>query len=299
MMTSVKMFASVGLCLFATILFVGCGGGEEASAPGSSSSETNGETSESESTESKNAKTESSDSTETPKSEASGSGIGSFGGTITLTGEIPTLQPLVKQGDESAKDASVCAVATVPNETIVVGDGNGLANVFVFLPKPPEGAPEMEPATDEIEFDQKGCQFIPHALVLQTSQKVKAVSSDAVAHNLHTYPIRNNAINQTINPNDKSGLMIEYPDPELTPVKVACDIHPWMSAWHLPLDHSYSAVTDAEGKFLIENLPSGTHEFRLWHEQAGWLERKLEVTVKAGEPVEKNLEYSIDKFVQE
>lgn len=29
------------------------------------------------------------------------------------------------------------------------------------------------------------------------------------------------------------------------------------------------AVTDKEGRFTIENLPLGKHEFRLWHELPG------------------------------
>ena len=38
-------------------------------------------------------------------------------------------------------------------------------------------------------------------------------------------------------------------------------------AWHLPLDHPYGAVTDADGNFTIKNLPVGTHKFRIWHER--------------------------------
>lgn len=31
------------------------------------------------------------------------------------------------------------------------------------------------------------------------------------------------------------------------------------------------AKTDKDGRFAIENLPVGRHEFRLWHERAGSL----------------------------
>lgn len=32
------------------------------------------------------------------------------------------------------------------------------------------------------------------------------------------------------------------------------------------------AITDKDGKFVIENLPVGKHEFRVWHELRGALD---------------------------
>jgi hypothetical protein len=33
------------------------------------------------------------------------------------------------------------------------------------------------------------------------------------------------------------------------------------------------AVTDADGRFEIRNLPAGKHSFRLYHESAGYVQR--------------------------
>ena len=44
-----------------------------------------------------------------------------------------------------------------------------------------------------------------------------------------------------------------------------------------------AAVTDAKGNFSIDKLPAGKHEFRIWHEKVGYIERKYSVTVKAGD----------------
>ena len=54
-------------------------------------------------------------------------------------------------------------------------------------------------------------------------------------------------------------------------------------AYWLVLDHPYAAATDAKGNFTIKNLPVGDHEFRVWHERAGYLDRKYKVTVAAGD----------------
>ena len=38
---------------------------------------------------------------------------------------------------------------------------------------------------------------------------------------------------------------------EKLPVKVVCDLHPWMTAYHMPLDHTLVDVTNKNGTLLI------------------------------------------------
>jgi hypothetical protein len=68
----------------------------------------------------------------------------------------------------------------------------------------------------------------------------------------------------------------------LLPITVKCDIHNWMESRWIVTDHPYVAITDKEGKFKIENLPVGKHEFTVWQEKSGYIERKFPVDVKAG-----------------
>ena len=45
-----------------------------------------------------------------------------------------------------------------------------------------------------------------------------------------------------------------------------------MTAYLMVCDHPYFAVTDANGRFEIPNVPAGVElEFRVWHERAGYL----------------------------
>lgn len=69
---------------------------------------------------------------------------------------------------------------------------------------------------------------------------------------------------------------------ESLPTQIKCDIHPWMSAYVLVLDHPYAAVTDQYGKFKIENLPAGELEFRYWHERPGYVEKSVKIKIEAG-----------------
>ena len=62
-----------------------------------------------------------------------------------------------------------------------------------------------------------------------------------------------------------------------------CDTHSWMRAYHLPLDHSFADVSQADGKFEITHLPVGSHEFKVWHEVGKMLAKSLVVNIKPGE----------------
>jgi hypothetical protein len=207
---------------------------------------------------------------------------GSIKGKVILDGDIPALKPLVKMGDAAAKDAAVCAAMDVPNEALVVDAATkGIANVAIYLKKAPDKVhPDLaKPAAMEVVYDQKGCRFLPHIAVVQTNQVVQVISDDAIAHNTRGNPIRNNGFNFIISPNDREGIKVPMKQAERLPVGVGCDIHPWMKGFWVVVDHPYATVTAADGTFEIKNLPAGEHEFIVWQEAAGYIERSLIVKV--------------------
>jgi plastocyanin len=219
---------------------------------------------------------------------------GTISGQIIVKGDAPKPELLHKQGAE-VKDREVCAAADTYKDDIVINSENGgLVNAFVYMPKKPSTVhPDAEKdATKTVIFDQKNCQFRPHAMVLMAGQSVEVISSDPIAHNTHTYPLKNLAVNILIGPNTKAGdgQNVDLRSPETLPFKVTCDFHPWMGAYWLVTDHPYAAVTDKDGKFEIPNLPPGEHTFRIWHERVGYIDRKYVVEVKAGENVLKPVE---------
>uniref|UniRef100_A0A7C2JYP3 Rhamnogalacturonan lyase domain-containing protein n=1 Tax=Schlesneria paludicola TaxID=360056 RepID=A0A7C2JYP3_9PLAN len=208
---------------------------------------------------------------------------GSIKGKVVLDGDVPTLKPLVKMGDAAAKDAAVCAAQEVPDESAVIDPSTkGIANVVVYLRKAPSKInPALaKPASDVVVYDQKGCRFIPHVAIVQTSQTVQVISEDAIAHNTRGNPIKNNGFNFIVAPNDRMGIKVPMKLAETLPVGIGCDIHPWMKGWWVVVDHPYAAVTDKDGTFEIKDLPAGEHEFRVWQERMGYVEKSLKVTVK-------------------
>ncbi len=226
--------------------------------------------------------------------DAAASGIGSFVGTVVVQGEFAPLPAKYAKG-AAPKDTEVCGVEQIPDDSVVVNDGK-LANVFIYLAKAPKSAPAAP--TEPIIFDQKSCIFKPHALVVQTKQPVKILNSDAALHNTHTYPSRNSSFNQGVKPNDTVGVDLIYTRAESEPFQVGCDVHPWMIAYHLPVDHPYAAVSGPDGKFEIKDLPAGKHEFKVWHEKGKLLQKSLVVTIKPNEPTEMEIPVPASKLAQ-
>lgn len=202
---------------------------------------------------------------------------GTLSGQFVLQGDIPERGVLVKKGDQNVKDAAVCAANEVLNDELIVDpETKGIANVFIYLRKIDKAKihPDLVATPEdkkEIVFDQKNCHFSPHTLFVRTDQTVVVKSGDDCAHNTHTSPLRNAAQNFIVQPNDRVGIKLTLNSPEFLPIPVKCDIHGWMMAHWLILDHPYAAITDEKGNFKIENLPAGTHMLRVWHERIGYV----------------------------
>lgn len=209
---------------------------------------------------------------------------GDIEGQFVLEGEVPEPVYIFKKGDP-VKDAEVCAAEDFKSDALVVdSETKGIANVFIYLRSAPQIHPDLaESKEDAVVFDQKGCRFIPHALFVRTDQDVIVKSDDPIAHNTHTFTLRNQPVNILIAANDREGVEVSVPLPEILPMQVKCDLHPHMLAYWLILDHPYAAISGKDGKFTIKGLPAGEHSFRVWHEKVGYVDRAYTVTVKDGE----------------
>lgn len=156
-----------------------------------------------------------------------------------------------------------------------VGSANEIEGAVVSLANASRGAartPSPEPPT----LDQRGCTFDPHVVLAYTGQTVRVLNSDPLTHNVHTKGFDNRPVNRT-QPAAMRALDLSFTAPER--VKVNCDLHPWMEAWIVVIDHPYHAVTDARGAFELRDVPPGTYTVEVWHPAIG-VER-AEVVVNA------------------
>jgi plastocyanin len=193
---------------------------------------------------------------------------GSLKGRFVVDGTPPKPKPLVVTKDQ------YCIDKKPVNETIVVGDSGGLANVVVFLRVPRRGKVEVHPdyqaqLSEPVVLDNDGCAFRPHITLVRVGQPFAIKNSDPVGHNTKASLVANGQFNVTIAAGQESKTPLNRA--ENLPLPVNCNIHPWMQGHLLVQDHPYMAATGEDGSFEIKNVPAGKHEFQFWHEASGYL----------------------------
>ncbi|HZI57485.1 MAG TPA: carboxypeptidase regulatory-like domain-containing protein [Verrucomicrobiae bacterium] len=195
---------------------------------------------------------------------------GGVSGVVSFKGVAPKIKPLDMTADPG------CPTAPQPSDAVLVNNGK-LANVFVYVK---EGLPQGNFAvpTDPVTLDQKGCRYSPHMLGIMAGQPLKITNTDTADHNIHDMPSKNQAFNESQMPTDKP-ITKTFPTPEMM-IPVQCNQHPWMRAYINVMTHPYFAVSGADGKYEIKNLPPGDYTLVAVHEKFGEQTMKVKVGPK-------------------
>ncbi|MCA9167976.1 MAG: hypothetical protein KDB23_09925 [Planctomycetales bacterium] len=196
---------------------------------------------------------------------------GTLTGQFVLDGAAPAATPV-----NVTKDEAFCGKHGLVDESISVNSSNnGISGIIVFLSvdrgkKAPTPHPDYEStATAEVRIDNKNCRFEPHVVLLRTGQTLVVGNVDPVGHNSKIDTIKNPPINPIIPANQT--IQQVFGKEERLPCSISCSIHPWMKGWVVIKDSPYMAVTDADGKFEIKNLPTGKFKFQAWQESPGYI----------------------------
>ncbi len=210
----------------------------------------------------------------------------SITGTVIFDGKVPTLRPLTMDADPAcAKKHS----APVPNEALVLGSGNTMGNIMVWVSKGLPPGKTWPVPKDPVVLDQNGCQYKPHVMGIMVGQTYKILNSDGVLHNIHTLPKVNASFNKGMPPTLKEATTVFTKPEEVFHIK--CDVHPWMSAYMAVFTHPFFSVTSTDGKFTIKGLDPGTYEITAWHEKLG--PQTASVTVGANETKTQNFKFAV------
>jgi plastocyanin len=180
---------------------------------------------------------------------------------------------------------SICLVGTLLLAPIALADATGTisgevaartpklrAGVVVHLDRVPG---TFRPPARPAQMDQKGMTFLPHVLAVQKGATVVFKNSDAVRHNIFTpdgdkYNLGTWGQGETkTHTFNTSGVFHQL-----------CNVHPEMSGFIVVLDNPYFAVTEADGKFTIADVPPGSYTLKTWSEKGP--EVTKQVTVTAG-----------------
>lgn len=203
---------------------------------------------------------------------------GTIKGTVRLRGNPPALAPL-----KITKDQDVCR--EVPNEALLVSAGGGVQNTVVVL----EGLPKRTPAPDAVRpvfrLTNWQCRFAPHVSVMQVDSDLEISNLDPI---LHTAKALQPQVNVGLYPG--RAVRRGIGSPVLGPLKITCEVHPWMLAYVFLTDNAYYAVTDLHGEYQIEGVPPGKYRLKIWHELLGT--QVMPVEVMTGKTAEVNVTLS-------
>ncbi|HET9706389.1 MAG TPA: carboxypeptidase regulatory-like domain-containing protein [Vicinamibacterales bacterium] len=191
-------------------------------------------------------------------------------GTVTTTAKgVPPVRVTI--------DQKVCG-NELPDEAIVV-DGQGrLANAVVIL----TGVKRAAPA--EAAVINEKCRFAPRVQLISSKTAIRTTSKDPILHTTNAQLENGRTLFNVALP--VPGINITKPIAATGPVRLSCNTHPWMRGWMIVTDEA-AAVSVADGRFTIDNVPPGTYELRVWHESLKGAPQKI--TVAAGKPTEVSL----------
>ena len=214
-------------------------------------------------------------------SQPAAGGSASIQGVVKFTGTAPSAEKVKMDADPVCQQQHAAPVMT---EDVVVNNG-ALKNVLIYVK---EGAAGPFPTpTAPVTLNQMGCWYAPHVFGIQVNQPLEIVNSDATLHNINAKPTKNTPFN-VAQPIKGMKTTKKFTKPEVM-VKFKCNVHPWMSAYAVVLDHPYFGVSDAGGNFQIANLPAGTYTIEAWHEKLG--KQTQSVTVSDSDSKQANFSF--------
>jgi hypothetical protein len=189
----------------------------------------------------------------------------SITGTVSVAGNPQRPKPL-----PVFKNRSFCG-PQVSNETLLVGRHGGLRNaVLTFHPLDRKAAAQPM----KLVLDNKQCAFAPHVQVATVGSELLLKNSDPILHTVHARLGKETLFNiglptwrQVTKRLDRVGL-----------IRIDCDVlHTWMSAVIIVTETPYFAVTDEQGKFVVDNLSAGTYQVEISHEKLGMKSMRMSV----------------------
>lgn len=234
-------------------------------------------------------------------------------GLVKLSGQAPARSPLALSG----ADAPICSAnGQLMSEEVLVGGNNELKNVLLLVSSEIRKEPgwvhddyaNTPPLLDEKSgFDQKNCVFLSRVFAMQASQTVRIYNSDNLGHNTKIAggEGRGGQAAQAFNQLVAAGTSIDYSPGGACnlPMAVSCNIHPWMGAYMMVVDHPYFQVTGDDGVYVLANVPAGVDlELRAWHESkcsfsdsdGEWKKGRKLVKLEPGQELQLDLTVSLE-----
>ncbi|MFN0053010.1 MAG: PQQ-binding-like beta-propeller repeat protein [Planctomycetales bacterium] len=177
------------------------------------------------------------------------------------------------------------------DESLIVGRDGGVSNIVVWVASrdiPWTPPTDKDGPTATIRFQDGRCR--PRITTLAAGQSLAIENLDPVQANISLEFDRalNRGVNAVLPPAPNGNSLVVTPRvAEPWPAPLTNGMAPWTHGSVMVHRNAFLAVTGEDGSFEIPNLPAGEWEFRVWHEQCGyvshWPQGLFRHTIRSGD----------------
>jgi plastocyanin len=143
--------------------------------------------------------------------------------------------------------------------SVISSDGKGLADAVVFVQEPMP-APGRTRSTQVV--DQIHKTFVPGLLPIVVGTSVRFPNHDQIHHHVYSFSPAKTFELPLYKGEDAPVVLFD----KVGVVKIGCNIHDWMSGIILVLPSPHFTLTDAQGRFVLDDLRAGNYTLVAWHE---------------------------------
>jgi plastocyanin len=159
-------------------------------------------------------------------------------------------------------------------ETFAASAANqDLSRAVIYLDAHPELISEPPAEGQRPQIAQQGKAFVPDLLVVTRGTTVEFPNWDPFSHNVFS---RSRAASFDLD-RYPQGQSKSYQFKEVGVVQVFCNIHPQMRAVLVVVPNECVTRADAQGRFVLANVPPGRHVLVAWHERGGEQRQTIDV----------------------
>ena len=197
-------------------------------------------------------------------------GRGSLTGRVHLTHNPPPEIPYDVTGSPECRHLADDPPTT---QNYVLSPDGGLSDVLVWLKPDPPREMVVDPAPQtKIELTFTNCELQPRSVAILPWYSVRIRNSDATKHVLQIRVADNFApmTEVALSPGavlDKHPFKLFGTTNRLF-MSLRCGLHPWEQAYVSFARTPYVAITDSEGRYVINHVPAGTYQVEAFHRLA-------------------------------
>ena len=157
------------------------------------------------------------------------------------------------------------------------------ANTVVYL-VPKGGTPRFAEAKTQMAMN--GRQFAPRVRVVTSGSTIEYPNQDPFSHNIFSVAA-GAAFDLGIY---GGGTMKSAQFKKAGAYPVYCNIHPKMTGFVVVVTTPWYGQATADGRWVIEKVPSGRYELHVWHERAPEFVKELDVPAAGLSNVDQKLD---------